>query len=64
MSVDSKIDKLGSDVVSQEEFRAAIESRFNLDMDEVQFTSLLDRVPLTDDGQVRYAEFMAQFDTR
>lgn len=60
----SKIDKLGLDYISQEEFRAAIESRFNLEMTEPQFRMLVDRVPLDEDGNVKYAEFMAQFDTK
>lgn len=59
-----KIDKLGLDVVSQEEFRAAIESRFELEMTQDQFKSLIDRVPLDEEGNVRYADFMAQFDTK
>lgn len=59
-----KIDKMATDRISQEEFRAAIESRFGLDMDDEQFRSLIDRVPLDDEGSVRYAEFMAQFDTK
>ena len=52
------------DVVSQEEFRAAIESRFELEMTEAQFRSLVDQVPLDEEGNVRYADFMSQFDTR
>ena len=60
----SKIDKLGLDVVSQEEFRAAIESRFDIEINEDQFRGLVDRVPLDDEGNVKYADFMAQFDTR
>ena len=58
------IDKLGENVISQEEFRAAMESRFNLALTEGQFENLVDRVPLDEDGNVRYAEFMTQFDTR
>jgi len=51
-------------VISQEEFRAAIESRFNIEMTEEQFRNLIDHVPLTSEGDVKYAEFMSQFDTR
>lgn len=51
-------------MISQEEFRAAIESRFNVEMSDEQFRALVDHVPLTNDGDVKYAEFMAQFDTR
>ena len=60
----SKIDKYGLDFISQEEFRAAIESRFNLEMNDMQFRGLIDRVPLDSEGNVKYADFMAQFDTR
>ncbi|XP_067932216.1 EF-hand calcium-binding domain-containing protein 6-like [Watersipora subatra] len=59
-----KIDRLGTDVISQEEFRAAIESRFNVEMSDEQFRVLIDNIPITNEGDVKYAEFMAQFDTR
>lgn len=59
-----KIDRQGTDLISQEEFRAAIESRFHLEMTDAQFRSLVDRLPLSEDGSVKYAEFMAQFDTK
>jgi len=58
------IDKLGEDVIPQEAFRAAIESRFGLEVTDDQFIGLLDRVPLNEEGAVKYAEFMAQFDTK
>jgi len=57
-----KIDHLGTDVVSQEEFRAAIESRFNMELTDGQFAAFIDRVPLDVDGAVQYAKFMQQFD--
>ena len=60
----SKIDRIGLDVISQQEFRAAIESRFELEMSDEQFDALIDRVPIDADGNVKYADFMAQFDTR
>ncbi|RUS88431.1 hypothetical protein EGW08_003827 [Elysia chlorotica] len=59
-----KIDHLGTDVISQEEFRAAIESRFNMDLTNSQFESFLDRVPLDQEGNVMYTRFMQQFDAR
>ncbi|KAJ8318169.1 hypothetical protein KUTeg_003260 [Tegillarca granosa] len=58
------IDKLGTNVISQEEFRAAIESKFNFHLQDDQFECFIDRVPLDEDGNVRYAEFMQQFDTK
>ncbi|KAH9502531.1 hypothetical protein Btru_068907 [Bulinus truncatus] len=59
-----KIDRLGLDYISQEEFRAAIESRFNLNLTDDQFESFIDRVPLDEDGNVLYPKFMQQFDAR
>lgn len=58
------IDKLETNVVSQEEFRAAVESRFNLTLTDDQFESFVDRLPLDEDGGVKYSDFMQQFDTK
>lgn len=58
------IDKLETNVINQEEFRAAMESRFNLTLTDEQFENFVDRVPLDEDGYVKYTEFMQQFDTR
>ncbi|XP_061196185.1 EF-hand calcium-binding domain-containing protein 6-like isoform X1 [Saccostrea echinata] len=58
------IDKLGLNVISQEEFRAAIESRFNFHLQDDQFEAFVDRLPLDDDGNIKYADFMQQFDTK
>ncbi|KAK2169895.1 hypothetical protein LSH36_6g11000 [Paralvinella palmiformis] len=49
-----KIDKLGLDVISQEEFRAAVESRFDIEMTDDQFTAFIDRVPLDAEGNVLF----------
>lgn len=59
-----KIDKFGQNTISQQEFRAAIESKFNLDLSDSEFDAFMDRVPLDDEGQVKYSQFMSQFDTR
>ncbi|XP_041364639.1 EF-hand calcium-binding domain-containing protein 6-like [Gigantopelta aegis] len=58
------IDKLGQDVISQEEFRAALESRFDMPLTDPQFRSFMDRVPLDEDGNVKYVQFMQFFDTK
>ncbi|KAL1023463.1 hypothetical protein UPYG_G00041140 [Umbra pygmaea] len=58
------IDKSRRRVVSQQEFRAAIESRFGLEVLDSEFEQLLDRLPLDKDGNVQYPIFMAAFDTR
>ncbi|XP_028657943.2 EF-hand calcium-binding domain-containing protein 6 [Erpetoichthys calabaricus] len=59
-----KIDKLERGVISQPEFRAAIESRFSLEISDDEFELLLDRIPLDEDGNVIYPQFMAIFDSR
>ncbi|KAG9479862.1 hypothetical protein GDO78_011737 [Eleutherodactylus coqui] len=59
-----KIDKFKTNVVSQQEFRAAIESRFGVEITDEDFERLLDRIPLDEDGNVRYPYFMAMFDSR
>ncbi|XP_069756339.1 EF-hand calcium-binding domain-containing protein 6 [Narcine bancroftii] len=59
-----KIDKLEINVISQQEFRAAIESRFGVEITDDEFELLIDRIPLDEDGNVRYPQFMAMFDSR
>lgn len=58
------IDNHNTNVISQEEFRAAIESRFSLTLRDDQYESFLDRLPLDEDGNVKYAEFLQFFDTK
>ncbi|XP_002734907.1 EF-hand calcium-binding domain-containing protein 6-like [Saccoglossus kowalevskii] len=58
-----KIDKQHTDRITQEEFRAAIESRFGIEINDSEFADLIDRVPLDDEGRVKYPAFMSQFDT-
>ncbi|XP_053314267.1 EF-hand calcium-binding domain-containing protein 6-like [Spea bombifrons] len=59
-----KIDKFSRNVISQQEFRAAIESRFGVEITDEDFEQLLDRIPLDEDGNVQYPHFMAMFDSR
>ncbi|XP_055487999.1 EF-hand calcium-binding domain-containing protein 6 [Leucoraja erinacea] len=59
-----KIDKLEMNVISQQEFRAAIESRFGVEITDEEFELLIDRIPLDEDGNIRYPQFMAMFDSR
>ncbi|KAI1887577.1 hypothetical protein AGOR_G00191740 [Albula goreensis] len=58
------IDKFDKKTISQQEFRAAIESRFRLEISDPEFAQLLDSLPLDQDGNVQYPLFMAPFDTR
>ncbi|XP_039398196.1 EF-hand calcium-binding domain-containing protein 6-like isoform X4 [Mauremys reevesii] len=59
-----KIDRLQREVISQQEFQAAVESRFGVEITDEEFELLLDRIPLDEDGNVRYPQFMAMFDSR
>ncbi|XP_028399843.1 EF-hand calcium-binding domain-containing protein 6-like [Dendronephthya gigantea] len=59
-----KIDRNGEGLVSQEQFRAAIESRFELGMSDDEYQQFLSCVPLDSDGMVQYALFMSRFDTK
>ncbi|XP_075466386.1 EF-hand calcium-binding domain-containing protein 6-like [Ascaphus truei] len=59
-----KIDKFKRNIISQQEFRAAIESRFGVEITDEDFEQLLDRIPLDEDGNVKYTPFMAMFDSR
>ncbi|XP_038256136.1 EF-hand calcium-binding domain-containing protein 6-like isoform X2 [Dermochelys coriacea] len=59
-----KIDRLEREVISQQEFQAAVESRFGVEITDEEFELLLDRIPLDEDGNVRYPQFMVMFDSR
>nr|XP_039247423.1 EF-hand calcium-binding domain-containing protein 6-like [Styela clava] len=59
-----KIDKHHQDIISQQEFRAAIESRFQIEVSDSEFEMFMENVPLDKDGNVRYPDFMAQFDAK
>ncbi|XP_064594452.1 EF-hand calcium-binding domain-containing protein 6-like isoform X2 [Liolophura sinensis] len=59
-----RLDRFNLGYVSQEEFRAAMESRFGLELSEVQFDCMKEKLPLDEDGNVKYREFMKQFDTK
>ncbi|OWF42398.1 EF-hand calcium-binding domain-containing protein 6-like isoform X2 [Mizuhopecten yessoensis] len=58
------IDKLGLNVISLEEFRAAMESKFQFHLTDTQFDHFVDKLPLDEDGNVKYADFMQHFDTK
>jgi len=60
----SSLDEHRQGFIKPEQFRGAIENAFDLHLTDEQFSSLLDHVPLNKHGEVRYPEFMAQFDTR
>lgn len=59
-----RLDRFNLGYVSQEEFRAAMESRFGWELSDVQFDCMTEKLPLDEDGNVKYREFMKQFDTK
>ena len=59
----SNIDRRDSGLLTQQQFRAAIEGRFELNMSDQEFDSFLKKVPIDNDGMVKYVEFMSKFDT-
>ena len=50
--------------LSDKQFRAVIESKFKIELSEEVFKSLLKKVPVDDNGMVKYVEFMSNFDSR
>lgn len=61
--IDSNLDPHHTGVVSRDDFRAVLESKLDIELTDSQYTSLLDQVQLDKYGNVRYQEFMAQFDS-
>ena len=59
----SNIDRKDSGQLTQQQFRAAIEGRFELGMSDKDFEQLLKAVPINNEGMVKYVEFMSKFDT-
>ena len=58
-----KIDRNKTNTISKQEFRAAIESHFSIELNDTEFNELLKDVPkANDDNRVMYLEFMAKFD--
>ena len=59
----SNIDRKDSGLLTQQQFRAAIEGRFELNMSDQEFDAFLKKIPIDSDGMVKYVEFMSKFDT-
>lgn len=57
------IDRKDSGLLTQQQFRAAVEGRFDLNMTDEEFDAFLRKVPIDSDGMVKYVEFMSKFDT-
>lgn len=59
----SNIDRKDSGLLTQQQFRAAVEGRFELNMSDQEFEAFLKKIPIDGDGMVKYVEFMSKFDT-
>ena len=59
----SNIDRRDSGLLTQQQFRAAVEGRFELNMSDQEFEAFLKKIPIDGDGMVKYVEFMSKFDT-
>jgi len=57
------IDRRDSGLLTQQQFRAAVEGRFELNMSDQEFEAFLKKIPIDGDGMVKYVEFMSKFDT-
>ncbi|XP_066457517.1 EF-hand calcium-binding domain-containing protein 6-like isoform X2 [Eleutherodactylus coqui] len=49
--------------VQPQKFKAILEKRFSLQIPDEEFVRVLEKLPVDDDGDIRYLEFMAKFDS-
>ena len=57
-----KIDRSKSNMITKQEFRAAIESHFAIELSDGEFEEFLSHVP-KDGNRIKYLEFMTKFDS-
>lgn len=58
-----KIDRNKSNSISKQEFRAALESNFGIELTDQEFEELLKDVPRDGSNRIKYLEFMTRFDS-
>jgi Ca2+-binding EF-hand superfamily protein len=58
-----KIDRYKTNTISKQEFRAAIESNFAIELNDDEFEDFLKMVPKDGSNKIRYLEFMTRFDS-
>jgi Ca2+-binding EF-hand superfamily protein len=58
-----KIDRNKRNAISKQEFRAALESHFSIELSDYDFEEFLKDVPRNSSDQVEYLEFMTKFDS-
>ena len=51
-------------LLSEKQFRAVIESKLKLAINDDAFKILMRRVPIDEKGMIKYVEFMTKFDSR
>ena len=58
-----KIDRNKTNTISKQEFRAAIESHFGIELTDSEFESFVSHVPKDISQKIRYLDFMTKFDS-
>lgn len=58
-----RIDRNKSNTISKQEFRAAIESHFGIELTDEEFEQFLKGVPCDNSNRIQYLEFMTRFDS-
>lgn len=59
----SKIDRNKTNTISKQEFRAAIESHFEIELTDLEFEEFFRSIPKDNMNRIKYLEFMTRFDT-
>jgi hypothetical protein len=57
-----RIDRSKSNLISKQEFRAAIESHFSIEISDAEFDDFIRDIP-KDGNKIKYLEFMTRFDS-
>ena len=60
---DRKLDRNKSNTISKQEFRAAMESQFNIELSNAEFEEFYADLPKDSANRIKYLEFMTRFDT-
>lgn len=58
-----KIDRNKTNTLNRQEFRAAIESHFNIELTDSEYEEFYSELPKDNLNKVKYLEFMTRFDT-
>jgi Ca2+-binding EF-hand superfamily protein len=63
LQVFRKIDRNKTNSLNKQEFRAAIESHFHIELSEDEFEEFYRELPRDSLNKIKYLEFMTRFDT-